>query len=335
MAGVEKAGSVVGKVEKGQPMRKVVNVIQDQPRSRGKFTGLCGELRVSIEVVSGLHVGSGQLPIKVDEEALRKEADLWPVEELAQTIELDYLSFPMVEGKAVIPGSSVKGNVRARLELSFKEKNRRFRSCFTETGNFGSWRHYQIWEVSVTQNRIVPRLKGRGSQCQFVRGKLERVCLLCDLFGTTGLAGLLEFSDFTLSNGRISPNEFPHGMQLLVAGAGSIFTGKVKFANLKPEELGLVLWGMGLRENRIGREVLMGRLKYAGPIGKVKYRLDTLKLSRFSEPLRLGSVVINSDSEMRADDGLVKELVNMARRAYGEELEDVDEVARLNQLVKR
>ncbi|MEM1689752.1 MAG: RAMP superfamily CRISPR-associated protein [Candidatus Hadarchaeales archaeon] len=297
------------------------NVIQEQPRTRGRFTGLCGDLQVSIEVVSGLHVGSGQLPIKVDEE------------KLAQTIELDYWSFPLVNERAVIPGSSVKGNVRARLELSFKEKDGWFRSCFTETGRFqkgpskdGSWRHFKIWEPSVKQNRIVPR-EGKGSQCDFVKGKQERVCLLCDLFGTTGLIGLLEFSDFILSEGRLSPQKFKYGLKLLVAEIGSVFTGKVWFMNLKPEELGLVLWGMGLRDGRIGRGVLMGRLKYVGPIGKVRYRLDTFKLSQFSEQLKLDSVEIKAGDEVQADDQLAKELVELARRTYGGELEDIDEVS--------
>ena len=295
------------------------NVIQEQPRTRGRFTGLCGDLQVSIEVVSGLHVGSGQLPIKVDEE------------KLAQTIELDYWSFPLVNERAVIPGSSVKGNVRARLELSFKEKDGWFRSCFTETGRFqkgpskdGSWRHFKIWEPSVKQNRIVPR-KGGGSQCDLGEG--GKVCLLCNLFGTTGLIGLLEFSDFILSEGRLYPQEFKYGLKLLVAETDSVFTGKVRFVNLKPEELGLILWGMGLRDGRIGREVLMGRLKYVGPIGKVKYRLDALKLSQFSEQLKLDSVEIKAGDEVGADDRLAKELVELARRTYEGELEDIDEVS--------
>ncbi|MEM0359002.1 MAG: RAMP superfamily CRISPR-associated protein [Candidatus Hadarchaeales archaeon] len=313
------------------------NVIQEEPRTRGRFIGLCGELRVSIEVVSGLHVGSGQLPIKADEEELQelpKKADfLAAARELAQTIELDYWPFPSIEGRAVIPGSSVKGNVRARLELSFKEKDGRFRSCFTETGRFqkgpskdGSWRHFKIWESSVKQNRIVPR-KGKGSQCDFVRGEQEKVCLLCDLFGTTGLIGLLEFSDFTLSEGRLSPQQFQYGLKLLIAKVGSVFTGKVRFMNLKPEELGLVLWGMGLRDGRIGREVLMGRLKYVGPIGKIRYRLDALKLSQFSEQLKLDSTEIKAGDEVQADDRLVKELVELARRAYEGELKDIEEVS--------
>ncbi|WP_288104685.1 RAMP superfamily CRISPR-associated protein, partial [Thermofilum sp.] len=126
-------------------MQSLVSVVRGPPRDRGKVEGLAGRLFVTIRVSSRatgdgadsyLHVGSGLQRIVVDEEELRKRASGAKnraeleklVQELSGKIELDYAELVMVGGKPVIPGSSVKGNVRSRIELSLKPKNGKIRS---------------------------------------------------------------------------------------------------------------------------------------------------------------------------------------------------------------
>ncbi|MCX8205550.1 MAG: hypothetical protein N3H31_07870 [Candidatus Nezhaarchaeota archaeon] len=90
---------------------------------------------------------------------------------------------------------------------------------------------------------------------------------------------------------------------------------------------------MGLSESRAGRPVLLGRFKYVGKVegytfGRVKYEVDALMLSRYSQPLRVGGASVEPGSriEREALDGLVRSLTSLALNTYKGELEIVDEV---------
>ena len=155
-------------------------------------------------VDSYLHVGTGVLRLVLDEAWLRQQAAAARtrqqleslIRKLSESIQLDYAQFSSLAGRPAVPGSSVKGYVRSRLELSFAPKDGVVRCCLIrateepleppEPGEHG-WRHFRIWRQALEFER--------EPACDYSEGE-GQVCLCCDLFGTAGLQGLVEFSDF-------------------------------------------------------------------------------------------------------------------------------------------
>lgn len=338
-------------------MQSLLRVKRDSPRPRDVIKDLAGRLRVSIRacsrnlgdpVDSYIHVGSGFIYLDVDLERFRSyvgraksraelervlgEADLRMVR--------DYAAFSEAGRRLVIPGSTVKGNVRSRLELSFVPREGYVRSCLIRAAKQPTrepprgaqgWRHFRIWSRSLSF--------AREGACDYSEGE-GGVCLICDLFGTAGLQGLIHFSDFVGVNidyTTLSPLDLPTGEKLEAAPPGSTFLGHVVFRNLRPAELGLLLYGMGLRSSREGKPVLLGKHKYRRygvVLGVVRYVVEYLELSEFSEPLKVrGTTVAPGSGVTGADlDRLIELLVNTAREEFGEELLDVDEVGELERV---
>ncbi|MEM4270333.1 MAG: RAMP superfamily CRISPR-associated protein, partial [Candidatus Caldarchaeum sp.] len=128
-----------------------LQVIRNKPRDRDKFTNLSGILNVTVKTVSYLHIGSGVEQIKISEKITSIAGDInRGLKELAQSRwkdivgEGEYVAMPSVKNHPVIPGSSIKGNVRARIELSFVPRNDSVRSCFSvDMWNTpkNAWRH--------------------------------------------------------------------------------------------------------------------------------------------------------------------------------------------------
>jgi hypothetical protein len=304
-----------------------VTVIREAPRSRSRVEWFCGSLDVSITALKDLHIGWVQSRLGVKEgeaTAMLERIGDWTrtVEELAKGLKLDYQPFCECGGMPTIPGATVKGNVRSRIELGFRENMGRVRSCFVEAGREGSWRHRAIWADVIREQR--------PNQCKFnPREGMDKVCLVCDLFGTTSLAGLVKFSDFMGRDTVIQDRDFEFNMKLRVAPKGSVFRGRIDFFNLRPEELGLLLLGMGMQNGAEGKPVLMGRLKYRyhDRIGQVKYRLETIRLSELSKDALLGVVRAGEEVEGAKVAG---ELIRCARNAY-EDFQPIDEVERLTE----
>jgi len=334
-----------------QPSLKVA---RRRPRDRSKPSGLVGRLRVSLRTCSKglgddydsyLHIGSGMVRVSFDRSLLAKAArargreDLERiVERLAETMSLDYGQFSATCLGLVVPGSSVKGNVRSRLELSFVPRGDTVRACFIRSspprpvpklGQHG-WRHYRIWERALQGHRDACSCTGGWGECE--------VCILCDLFGTAGLKGLVEFSDFVGADVSIARLDLPTGEKVEAAPPGSRFSGEVTFTSLEPVELGLVLFGIGLRSSRVGKPVLLGKLKYRRDLphvfGVVRYELERLELAPLSKPLKAGGVDLAPGSVARGEqlDRLVGELVNLAKSEFDGELVDVDEVGAVDRL---
>ncbi len=335
-----------------------VEVLRNKPRSRDRLDGLTGRLNIMLRtcsrslgdpVDSYLHVGSGFRKLVIDEKELRRRASQARrrdelnrlVEDFSRRIEEDYSEFVMRSRTPVIPGSSVKGNVRSRLELSFKPKDGKIRCCFIratknplkppQPGVYG-WRHFRIWQDSLKF------IRDGDEACDYTDEKPEGVCLLCDLFGTAGLAGLIEFSDLVGTGVNLVKVDLPTGEKLLAVPPGETFEGSVTFRILKPEELGLLLYGMGMRDSRLGRPVLLGKLKYRRypnyVFGVVRYELASLELAPFSQHLDAGGFRVEPGSKLEGSelDALVKSLIGRARSAFEGELLDVDEVGALERL---
>jgi hypothetical protein len=226
--------------------------------------------------------------------------------------------------------------VRSRLELSFKPKNGFIRSCLIkatnefikepEVGKHG-WRHFRIWYEALSFIR--------GDACDYSE---EEVCLTCDLFGTAGLKGIVEFSDFVGENVKLELVELPFSIKVLAAPPGSSFKGHVSFQSLEISELGLLLYAMGIRDKATGRPVLLGKFKYRAMensrFGVVKYKVERLVLSPFSSILEVNDLKVSPGGIITGNmlDTLVKHIVNMARNQFSDELLDVNEVEAIENL---
>jgi len=302
-----------------------VEVLRGPPRDRGIVQNLAGRMQITLTSLQYLHVGSGE-ELKIEEskinEILKKMREPNQIKSEIQR-QIQHLSaFSSIDDALIIPGSTVKGNVRSRLELSFKNVNGKVNSCFLKAGTLKSgplegaqgWRHYKLWRDRVIEDR--------GPPCDYTRS--ESVCLICNLFGTNGLRGLVEFSDLTLEHGGKEVLDLPYDMKLEAVRPGSVFKGFINFFNIMPEELGLILIGMGLIEKSSGRPVLLGRLKYrketgAKKFGRVTYAVDFLKLSRYSKPLHIDSSTLLESSQNVSGERLEKiisQLTHYALRRY-------------------
>jgi len=311
-----------------------VEVLRGHPRDRSIIENLAGRVHITLTSLQYLHVGSGE-ELKIEEnkinEILKKIREPDQIKSEIQR-QIQHLSaFSSIGDTLVIPGSTVKGNVRSRLELSFRNVDGRVNSCFLRAGVIKSepvegmqgWRHYRLW-----RDRII---EDRGPPCDYTRS--ESVCLICDLFGTNGLRGLVEFSDLTLERGGKEVLDLPYNMRLEAVRPGSVFRGFISFFNITPEELGLTLIGMGLIEKRSGRPVLLGRLKYrketgGRKFGRVTYAVDSLELSRYSKPLHIDSSILLEPGQNVSGERLEKiisQLTNYALRRYPG-LDVIDEV---------
>lgn len=300
-----------------------MQILRSKPRNRNILRN-SGRIVATIKVCSEkdgvesyLHIGSGGFSLVQPSVDLRQKDPEEAIRLLSRSIVRDVGEFMKIGGNPVIPGSSVKGNVRSRIELSFIPKEGKVRSCLIRSspprreprvGESG-WRHYRIWGEALKADRRA---------CDYT--KLQTVCLVCDIFGTAGLAGLVFFGDFVGRNDMITTLSLPNGEKIEVAKPGSQFAGEITFVNLKPEELGLILYGMGIRDSRIGKPVLLGKYKYQRNLlyrfGVVRYIIEKVEYQGFE-----GSI-----------DDIVRELVSSAVKTFGDELRDVDEVRKLEEI---
>lgn len=319
---------------------RLVSVVRSTPRPRDRYEGLVGRIDMSITSMSYLSISSSQLRFRIDEPEVAHivkrmvgKPTKYVISEVEKLIEADYIPFTQIGGKPAIPGSSVKGNVRARIELSLKPTNGSIRSCFIKTthnvkeplvGSQG-WRHWKIWRGSVEIERGVP--------CDYT--SQQNVCLICDIFGTSGLAGLVEFSEFMADNVQLENLNLEHGVKITAAKPGSRFNGFITFRNLRTEELGLLLIGMRVLKTREGHPVLMGRLKYRKSgglykLGRVNFTIDAITLSKYSTELTVGGITLMRPGERLAEkqlDRIIPTLIDYTSSKFRDELNLVDEVA--------
>ena len=225
--------------------------------------GLQGVLNLEMEVVSYyLHVGSGVY----DVEPMRPLSDVGKLVE--EALKGD---FPNVEGffspvvhrmneymgKLVIPGSTVKGLVRTRLELSLDQ------ACYVVDRNSNNYspRYREIFHNPRPKRRDDPQ---------------KHVCPVCDLLGNMGLGSRVSFSDLVMTQGKVEYVNV-RGQLYESAAKGSRFEGKVVYHSLKPVDLGMLLYGLGFRAKGgklEGKVMLMGRFKFEDRrFGRVRFSL--------------------------------------------------------------
>lgn len=317
-----------------------VNVLRTQPRDRSKIDGLCGTIYTTIISESYIHVGSSSsILFTLDESSLVKliKGGKRDVKSLLQVTKfMEVMRFNVSDGRPVIPGSSIKGNIRSRIELSLRPRDGYVRSCFIRArppliheplkGTSG-WRHFRIWGEVLFEER--------GPPCDLTR--MDRVCLVCDLFGTAGLKSLIEFSDFVgegYTKDVLEVLSLEHGMKLEAAKPGTKFNGRIVFQNLKPVELGLLFVGM-----KIGKSVLLGRLKYRHKVsgrafGKAKYEIKAIELLGESQGLEVQGLRVRGGERIEGAEltKLIESLKSLANEEFKGEIVDVDEVAVVERL---
>ncbi|MEM2542654.1 MAG: hypothetical protein QXR35_04250 [Candidatus Korarchaeum sp.] len=281
-----------------QPQR--VRVKRGHYRDRRTFNPIEGIIEVEIEVCSQqkhgvdshLFVGSGEEEINYRSEDLerlvkQKQWDHATLKRYALQLNIGgraiQAQLDPSGGKKglVIFGTSVKGNVKSRLQLTLQPYEGTAIACLYPASVLQSlprqgsrgWRHYEIWEGSLQYIRDKP--------CNV--NEEPNVCTVCDLFGAPGLSSLIEFGTFYMLQDSIG--ELVEGPEKLYAATpGSKFRGVINFRGLRLEELGLLLIGMGhLAPDGRPRPVLFGSHKYRGLaknlMGRIVYNIVGLKLS--------------------------------------------------------
>jgi len=267
---------------------------------------LTGVLSVECTAESYLHVSTGRIKFSIDEKLFTKYRNRIDYNFLVRTarnyITYEYAEIVRYGGKIVIPGSTLKGCVRSRLELLATSKDTKIHFCFRvsdlpkpfppKKGQHG-WRHYEIWKPSVEEKRI--STNGRES-CDTTQGDYN-VCATCDLFGAPGLASRVLFENLYATDCELLNLVLDHYEKIEAVKPGTIFSGRIVFRNLRPYELGLVFIGLGARSNGSFETILLGKSKYRQRIVEkcpqnksIEGKPIDLGLVRF----RVGRVLVNN-----------------------------------------
>lgn len=259
-------------------MYRKVNVLRRVFSSRcDERNRLSFKIKVKAENKSWLHIGTGSvklefsknIPEYIDE--LIREGRLAPdnlkmaIDRGTITISYDYYECTRYNGKVVIPGSSLKGVCRSRIELLHRADDKGYvGSCFIRAtapriqapkkGTHG-WRHYIVWDDVLGENR--------GPPCQATGKEYYEdimVCSTCDVFGTSGLASKVFFGNLISGNAETVKLTLDFNERIEAVEPGAVFEGDITFTSCSLVEVGLVFIGLNLHDP--GKPILMGKNKY-------------------------------------------------------------------------
>ncbi len=272
----------------------------------------CATLRLEleVEVVSDyLHIGRGTEPV-VTGRALELLKRARSIDEMMNIIESIASALGGVRqvkrmyalrGKPAIPGSSLKGAVRSRIELGsyggggvvpaeMLYGNEQPLVQLPPVGQHG-WRHARIWCESVFEPR-----------------SYEPYSVLDDLMGVMphggeAIASRIYFSDLLPAG----PAEtrillLDHGEMVEAVPRGARFRGEILATHVSLEELGLLFYGLGLDKRLLcNREslLLLGASKYRDRILVRECRVESGRMEcrdAGERPVRLGIVRVSIGS---------------------------------------
>ena len=210
---------------------------------------------ISITVVSDfLHVGSGKVDVSTSKIEEKDIEDFIKYGKLPNVRVTTFKSFSRAGSKIVIPGSTIKGLVRSRLELSLPQ------SCYIIDA--------QGTNSSPTYIKIFHPVRKQSDR--FDPDKFPNICPVCDLFGNMGLGSRVNFSDAVLVKGETAIVN-----DLEVVKKGAEFQGWVRGWVKNEIEAGMVFYGLGIRPNG-SKVVLLGRFKYSDKrFGRVKVTVNS------------------------------------------------------------
>ncbi len=226
---------------------------------RDTIKGLHGSMQVTLRVAddSYLYIGSGDFELQVPRERIKSARTISELRALSNQVRVEYSDFIRIGGKIAIPGSTLKGVVRSRLEMLLKD------SCFIRgrgpirelprKGTHG-WRHVRVWEECVT--------KEKRSTCDLSRSGLVAnvvICPVCDLFGTAGLVSRVYFGNFYMTKGGIERINLEYDEKVVAVTPKSEFVGEIALRGVTIEELGLILIGLRVLDKK---PIMVGKHKY-------------------------------------------------------------------------
>ncbi|ARM76983.1 hypothetical protein B6F84_00035 [Acidianus manzaensis] len=218
-----------------------------------------------------LHVGSGEYSVEVlkpisDVDKLVDQALKGDIpNEVNNFFSQEMYLMNHYEGKTVIPGSTIKGMVRTRLELAIPG------SCYIvdSRGSNYSPRYKSIFKPEHKKSD------------RFDPEDYPNVCPVCNLLGNSGLASRVNFSDFVSSDKTDVIKISNVGYE--VAKKGARFSGKVVYNSLSKEELGMLFYGFGIRVQNgrvLSKVQLLGRFKYEDKrFGRVTFSIGAVNSS--------------------------------------------------------
>jgi len=238
------------------------------------------KLLVSLKVVSDyLFIGSGRVARRGLEEALGRVRGIESISSVDNALRVAgqavsrvmpvkdfYRVFNPYSGRVqpAIPGSSLKGAVRARIELASRGKVvvAGFLYPGPDTGalqqlppiGVHGWRHARIWCESVAEIRRVEKLPSIAD----------------DLFGMAehgySLGSRVFFGTFYPLDPKLECQELllDHNERVCAVPKGAIFRGEIVAVNVDVKELGLLFYGLGLDKLLCGKRpwILLGASKY-------------------------------------------------------------------------
>ncbi|MEM3569833.1 MAG: RAMP superfamily CRISPR-associated protein [Thermoproteota archaeon] len=148
-----------------------------------------------------------------------------------------------------IPGSSLKGAIRSRVEYKFK--------LFQVGAEYRSYSCYVAqnpWPSSPTS----PHVKFWGEDVIYTRPTCfpPQVCAVCDLFGCPSLSSRVHFTDALMTAGQV---QYVNELRREAALPGSKFKTSVHLMNSDFSDLGLLFLGM---EHFTSSPILIGAFKY-------------------------------------------------------------------------
>lgn len=157
--------------------------------------------------------------------------------------------FPSVNKKYFMPGSSIKGAVRSRIEYKFIPKEGKSMSCYIVEDDFNpryAVNHMKFWGERVA----IPRWSCDPS-------REDNICIVCDIFGSKLISSLVNFGDAYMIKGDIERlNEF-NGIE--AAKPNSRFELEVTCFNFDYVRLGILFLGLELFSKS---PIIMGMFKY-------------------------------------------------------------------------
>jgi len=295
-----------------------------------------GALWARLEALSYIHVSSGRERIEVLRSDLARPENLRFIEEaltqgrisqverLTEAVRVGYIDNVVYGGRVCVPGSTIKGLLRSRLELCPSQGGESLACLLTESpplrslpppGQHG-WRHARIWWPSVAEDR--------GPRCNPIAFGDYSLCIVCNLFGAPGVVGRVAPSNFCCEASCCEPRDLPYGERVYAIKPGSTLRGCIHFNSLTLEELGLLLIAMGITaQSTVGVEVLIGKHKYAyRDMGRARFVLEKLVVpARLVETLRSVASVeprVSGSIAVIEGDGLTK----LVKRAIEQALQE-------------
>ncbi len=316
-----------------------VRVLRRPIKPRNSLTGLTGVLFYRATAETPIHVGGGGVLKSISREELtglsrniqeiaKTSRDLGEVERIVK----EFFSRPVgkeesvgsmfrLSGRLAIPGTTLKGVVRSRLEFMLRPDGRgEVPSCFSVSGGRPfvaiegrhGWRHQRVYPAS---------LEDRGPPCNAI--KFSTVCDVCNIFGAPGLASRVSFGPLVFDSTPEVIHTPDGGFEALPMG--STAAGWISFRGLDPGELGLVLLGLGIGDGPI----LVGRWRYRPVDGTWLASLRTEVTNHLFH--ECSTDALGEFGEAASDPGkLAEALVERARKEYSRWLRELreDEVRR-------